>query len=295
MSLAGNSTELVQGVVRSVLALPSAPTPWGGYLAFIDATVVGTCAFKNAPEKGRPPEVAYFTFPGFERRGIAKAMLAELVRIARAQKITELSAQTRPEPGPSTHVLAHCGFWRRGEGVDDEIGQTWDWSLTLRTQVMGVVNVTPDSFSDGGTFLQADAAISHGKALALAGADVLDIGGESTRPGAQEVSEDEELRRILPVIEGLKGVASEISIDTQKPKVALAALSAGASFVNDVSGLRDSDELARLAARFGARICVMHMQGVPRTMQTNPRYEEVVSEVLIALKQSIARAASAWR
>jgi dihydropteroate synthase len=155
---------------------------------------------------------------------------------------------------------------------------------------MGVVNVTPDSFSDGGEFLDADTAIAHGIQLAADGAAILDIGGESTRPGSDPVPEDEELRRTIPVVEGLAGEDGgwEISIDTTKAVVAEAALEAGASIVNDVSALRFDPAMAGLIADRGARCCLMHMLGEPRTMQSDPRYEEVVSEVKAFLEERLA-------
>jgi len=150
-----------------------------------------------------------------------------------------------------------------------------------RALVMGVVNVTPDSFSDGGQFLQADAAARHGQEMAAAGADVIDVGGESTRPGSDAVSAREERRRVLPVIEELAAeTAVPISIDTQKAEVAAAALDAGAEMVNDVSALRGDPEMAALVAERATPICLMHMQGAPRTMQQNPTYDEVVGDVL---------------
>jgi dihydropteroate synthase len=157
---------------------------------------------------------------------------------------------------------------------------------------MGVVNVTPDSFSDGGLFLEADAAIEHGRRLVAEGAAIIDIGGESTRPGAAPVAEDEELRRVLPVVEGLAGAEVRISIDTTKLGVARAALEAGASIVNDVSALRFEPELAGLVADVGADCCLMHMLGEPRTMQEDPRYEDVVSEVKAFLEKRLEFAVS---
>ncbi|MDE3067955.1 MAG: dihydropteroate synthase [Verrucomicrobiota bacterium] len=148
---------------------------------------------------------------------------------------------------------------------------------------MGVVNVTPDSFSDGGKFLDAKAAVAHALELAAQGADLLDIGGESTRPGARPVSAREELRRVMPVLEALAGrVGVPLSIDTRKPAVARAALQAGASIVNDVAaaGRRgDADAMWRLVAESGAGYVVMHAQGTPRTMQKRPAYADVVREV----------------
>jgi dihydropteroate synthase len=148
-------------------------------------------------------------------------------------------------------------------------------------RVMGVVNVTPDSFSDGGRYLDARAAIAHGLELELAGAAILDIGGESTRPGADPVAEREELARVLPVIEGLvaAGCRAQISIDTSKSAVAAAALAAGATYVNDVTGFRFDPAIADVVAGAQVDCCVMHMLGEPRTMQDDPRYDDVVAEV----------------
>jgi dihydropteroate synthase len=159
---------------------------------------------------------------------------------------------------------------------------------------MGVVNVTPDSFSDGGLFLDPEAAVRQGLALAAEGADILDIGGESTRPGSQGVSEEEELRRVMPVIEGVvaAGATAQISIDTSKTGVARAALDAGASYVNDVTAFRADPRLAALVAERGADCCLMHMLGEPRTMQRDPRYDDVVSDVKAFLEERLAFAVS---
>jgi dihydropteroate synthase len=155
--------------------------------------------------------------------------------------------------------------------------------------IMGVVNVTPDSFSDGGRYLDARTAIGHGEQLAAEGAAILDVGGESTRPGADPVSEQEELRRVVPVVEGLAGVA-RISIDTSKVAVAAAALDAGADYVNDVTAFRSDPGLAGLVAERGVDCCLMHMLGTPRTMQRDPRYDDVVSEVKAFLEARLAYA-----
>jgi dihydropteroate synthase len=152
---------------------------------------------------------------------------------------------------------------------------------------MGIVNVTPDSFSDGGLYLSADRAIAHGFRLIEEGADILDIGGESTRPGAQPVGVQEELDRVLPVIEGLQGCGAQISVDTRHAEVMRAALAAGADMVNDISALRGEGSLEVVAAS-GARICLMHMQGEPATMQDAPSYLNVVDEVLAFLRERIA-------
>jgi dihydropteroate synthase len=158
------------------------------------------------------------------------------------------------------------------------------------TLVMGVVNVTPDSFSDGGQFLEADKAVAHGLKLAAEGADILDIGGESTRPGATPVSEAEELRRVLPVITQLAArVKIPLSIDTMKPAVARAALAAGASIVNDIAANREDDEMWRVAADAGAGYVVMHMQGTPQNMQTNPLYSDLARQVEVFFLERMQR------
>ena len=153
---------------------------------------------------------------------------------------------------------------------------------------MGVVNVTPDSFSDGGRYLDARAAIAHGEQLAAQGAHILDVGGESTRPRAEPVSVSEELRRVVPVVEGLAAEGVRISIDTTKSAVARSALAGGATVVNDVSALRFDAELAGVVAEAGATCCLMHMRGEPGTMQDDPRYDDVVSEVKAFLEQRLA-------
>ncbi len=148
-----------------------------------------------------------------------------------------------------------------------------------RPQVMGIVNTTPDSFSDGGAHFDAEAAVAHGLRLAEEGADILDVGGESTRPGSQEVPVEEELRRVVPVIEGLaRKTALPISIDTSKPEVMRAAIDAGAGMLNDVYGLRREGALDA-AAELGVPVVLMHMLGEPRSMQASPEYDDVVGEV----------------
>ncbi|MEN4903133.1 dihydropteroate synthase [Luteimonas sp. TWI662] len=148
-----------------------------------------------------------------------------------------------------------------------------------RPRVMGIVNVTPDSFSDGGTYATAEAAIAHGLRLAEAGADVLDVGGESTRPGADDVPVDEELRRVLPVVEALVAQTGlPVSIDTSKPEVMRAAVAAGAGLINDVYGLRREGAL-ETAAALGVPVVLMHMLGEPRGMQDAPEYDDVVADV----------------
>jgi dihydropteroate synthase len=154
-----------------------------------------------------------------------------------------------------------------------------------RPSVMGVVNVTPDSFSDGGVHLEPAAAAAAGRRMLDEGAAIIDVGGESTRPGSEGVSADEELRRVVPVLEALRG--APISIDTAKAEVARQALELGAELVNDVTALRGDPQLAEVVARFGAYLCLMHMQGEPRTMQRNPTYEDVASEVAAFLEERL--------
>ncbi len=166
---------------------------------------------------------------------------------------------------------------------------------------MGVLNVTPDSFSDGGAFVGPDAAIAHALELVAEGADILDVGGESTRPGAEPVPAEEELRRVLPVLEGLAADGGplsrvQVSIDTSKAPVARAAIAAGASIVNDVTALRGDPDMVELVADSGVQCCLMHMLGEPRTMQRGlggPQYKDVVDEVKAFLEQRLSYAVGA--
>lgn len=147
--------------------------------------------------------------------------------------------------------------------------------------VMGILNVTPDSFSDGGKFFRPDLAAERGREMEEVGADVIDVGGESTRPGSEPVSAEEEKRRVLPVIEELAAESTvPVSIDTQKAEVAEEALRKGARIINDVSGLRNDPDMVHLAAETGAAVCLMHMQGRPRNMQENPEYDDVVTDII---------------
>jgi dihydropteroate synthase len=159
-------------------------------------------------------------------------------------------------------------------------------------RLMGVVNVTPDSFSDGGLYLDPETAIAHGRELAAAGAEILDVGGESTRPGAEAVSAEEELRRVVPAIRGLSDLDCDISVDTSKASVAAAAIDAGAAIVNDVTALRGDPEMAALCGDRGATVVLMHMLGEPRTMQDEPRYGDVVAEVKAFLAERLEFAIS---
>lgn len=159
----------------------------------------------------------------------------------------------------------------------------WD---TSRALIMGVLNVTPDSFSDGGKFLDVDRAVAHAQEMSQAGADIIDVGGESTRPGAVPVSVEEELRRVLPAVERLRDLL--ISVDTTKAMVAERSLAAGARIVNDISALRFDPRMVDVVRDAGAGVVLMHMQGTPQTMQQKPRYDDVVAEVRSFLAERIA-------
>jgi dihydropteroate synthase len=167
--------------------------------------------------------------------------------------------------------------------------------MSVSYRVMGIVNVTPDSFSDGGVFLDAGAAIAHAREFVEQGADILDVGGESTRPGAAPVAADEELRRVLPVLEGIAaaGLDAEVSIDTSKAAVARAATTAGVVIVNDVTALRGDPAMVEVVAGSGVDCCLMHMLGEPRTMQREPRYRDVVDEVKAFLEERLSFAVAA--
>jgi dihydropteroate synthase len=167
------------------------------------------------------------------------------------------------------------------------------FSLALeRPLIMGVVNVTPDSFSDGGRFLGTQQAVEHARILIEEGADILDIGGESSRPGAEPVGLDEELRRVMPVLEKLGGLSVPVSVDTCKPEVMRRAIAAGAAMVNDINALREPGALEAVAESQAA-VCLVHMQGEPRTMQQDPHYADVVSEVAEYLAQRVEAAQQA--
>ena len=152
-----------------------------------------------------------------------------------------------------------------------------------RPIIMGILNITPDSFSDGGKFTLAEAAVSHAKAMVSDGAEIIDVGGESTRPGAQEVSVEDEIQRVVPIISAIRQQSDvSISIDTSKPEVMRAAVNAGANLVNDVNGLRARGAV-ELCAELSVPVCIMHMQGEPRTMQTDPQYKDVVEDIIAFL------------
>src|SRR6266699_2596472 len=174
------------------------------------------------------------------------------------------------------------------------VGRQWKigdriFDLSRHGLTMGILNVTPDSFSDGGKFFTAEKAVECGLRMVEDGAQIIDVGGESTRPGAEPVAAEEELRRVIPVIEQLRAkIDTVISIDTSKTEVALAAIQAGASIVNDVTGGRGDEGMLPLIAETKSALIIMHMQGTPRTMQKQPRYNEVVSEVANFFRQQYA-------
>ncbi|MGD9038106.1 MAG: dihydropteroate synthase [Desulfobacteraceae bacterium] len=163
--------------------------------------------------------------------------------------------------------------------------------LGRRTHIMGVLNVTPDSFSDGGIYLEKDKAIAHGLSMAREGADIIDVGGESTRPYSEKMSAEEELDRVIPVIQALsKDVEIPISIDTCKAEVARQALKAGASMINDISALRFDPEMTLVAAEAGVPVILMHMQGTPTDMQKDPTYKDLIPEIMEFLKSAMDKA-----
>lgn len=168
------------------------------------------------------------------------------------------------------------------------------YDLSSRTHLMGILNVTPDSFSDGGKHFSPDQAFAHASRMVEEGADFVDVGGESTRPGSEPVSIEEELRRVIPVIERLaKELSIPISVDTYKSRVAEAAMNAGATIINDISGMTFDDEMLNVAARYRATVVIMHMQGTPKTMQQNPTYKHVTRDVGQFLEKQVQKARSA--
>ncbi|MGB9710294.1 MAG: dihydropteroate synthase [Thermodesulfovibrio sp.] len=170
----------------------------------------------------------------------------------------------------------------------------FEFDFLKKTYIMGILNVTPDSFFDGGRYLSFQNAIDHALRMVEEGADIIDIGGESTRPGAEPVSIDEELKRVIPIIEALsKKISIPISIDTYKAKVAEKAIEAGATIVNDISGLRFDPEMAKVVSRYKVPVVIMHIKGTPRDMQKNPHYEALIPEIIEYLRNSIVIAKQA--
>ena len=197
-----------------------------------------------------------------------------------------LAADHRISSSLSQKVYSLLDNYLRSDYKIDCRGKVLD--LGSRTHLMGILNVTPDSFSDGGRYADAEQALAHARDMAAAGADIIDIGGESTRPGAAPLARGEELRRIIPLIERLSAeLAVPISVDTYKSSVAKKAIEAGASIVNDISGLRFSHDMANVVADSGAAVVIMHIKGTPRDMQQNPVYDDVVGEVIAYLEEGI--------
>ncbi len=173
-------------------------------------------------------------------------------------------------------------------------GQNFSFDFSKKTRIMGILNVTPDSFSDGGKHFDKDSAIRHAIQMAEDGADIIDIGGESTRPGSDAVDAEEEIKRTMPVIEALaKKISLPISIDTYKSEVSRKALEAGASIVNDISGLRFDPRMPDVIAKYKAPVVIMHIKGAPKNMQQNPEYEALIPEIMDYLRESIAIAVRA--
>ncbi|MFW6189967.1 MAG: dihydropteroate synthase [Planctomycetota bacterium] len=193
-----------------------------------------------------------------------------------------------------SELISDLGPWTERPPCLIELPSGHVLNTESRPLVVGILNVTPDSFSDGGRYDSVTRAAEHAREMRAEGADVIDVGGESTRPGAKPVSPEEEQARVLPVIKELTGEMNvPISIDTRKAEVAAAALGAGAEIINDVSALRADPEMAPLAAESGAPVILMHMQGTPKTMQKNPTYQEVVTEVRDWLEQRVEHAVAA--
>lgn len=164
----------------------------------------------------------------------------------------------------------------------------FDLDLSSKTHVMGILNITPDSFSDGGLFYEPERALEHALKMVEDGADIVDIGGESTRPGSEPLPEEEEIRRVVPVIKRLSAqIKVPISIDTYKSRVARAAIEAGASIVNDISGLRFDPEMKKVVAEYKVPVVIMHIKGTPKTMQLNPTYEALIPEIMDYLREGI--------
>ncbi len=224
---------------------------------------------------------AYDTETSDAREMVVTGAPRELRRLG---SLLDADPQIIPKISPSFDSL--LDNYLRSDYKIDCRGKTLD--LGGRTHVMGILNVTPDSFSDGGHYIDPGKALIHAREMAASGADIIDIGGESTRPGADAISEKEELRRIIPLIEHLSSeLTVPLSVDTYKSAVARKALEAGASIVNDISGLRFSPDMARVVADHNASLVIMHIKGTPRNMQQNPVYDDVVGEVLSYLDEGI--------
>ncbi|WP_439813802.1 dihydropteroate synthase [Zavarzinia sp. CC-PAN008] len=228
---------------------------------------------------------------GAEARGLLTAGLARPLGTT-GLAFTHVELAERHGPGRavrSQHAVTTVDPANLAPLVQGPVGDCFsDLGLPARPLVMAILNVTPDSFSDGGRHASAQAALAHAQALIAAGADVIDVGGESTRPFSQGVADQEEIDRVLPVIEGLRHLPVIVSVDTRKPAVMRAAVAAGAHIVNDVSALTFAPESVATAANLGVPVILMHHQGSPATMQVDPRYDDVVPDVVAWLAGRIA-------
>jgi len=228
----------------------------------------------------------YHTEPDFGGQGMfilgeGRRLVEMAERCSGSPLLSEMGEELRRSLGhlQLSHYRFHCGEWTL------ELGQ--------RTALMGVLNITPDSFSDGGRFFHRERAIAHGARLIEEGCDILDIGGESTRPDSEPISAEEELQRVLPPLRSLVKMGVPISVDTYKPEVARATLEEGACLINDISGLRFHPSLANVVAKAGAGLVIMHMKGTPKDMQKDPRYDSLMDEVFHYFQEGIALAESA--
>lgn len=264
------------------------PAPARGFAAFAPAGAVRLCPI--APLAGADAAAAI-------EQGRALPLAGGPLAVAGIEARARISGGAIAASG----TLAELRHWAQTQGTSrrDEVDAglaaltaprpPWAGLALDRPRIMGILNVTPDSFSDGGRFADADAAVAQGKALAAAGADIVDVGGESTRPGAAPVAPAEEIGRIEPVVRGLAEAGILVSIDTRRAAVMRAALAAGARIINDVTALAGEPESLAVAARSGAALVLMHMAGDPRTMQDDPRYDDVLLDVLDFLESRIAR------
>jgi len=234
----------------------------------------------SSAERGFPPASA------FSSRGTSAGVVLSGTARQLKNLTCAIASNTTLPAELSKKIDSLLDNYQRSDYKIDCRGKVLD--LGSRTHIMGILNVTPDSFSDGGLYSTTGGALAHAREMASSGADIIDIGGESTRPGAEPVSAEEELRRIIPVIKQLSTeLPVPISVDTYKASVAEKALAAGASIVNDISGLRFSPDMAKIVANYGAALVIMHTKGTPRSMQVNPVYTDIISEITDYLDGSI--------
>jgi dihydropteroate synthase len=236
------------------------------------------------------PAPSFYSEPNLSSASQDHVLTGSLTQLKYFARI--LSTQESQASDLSRKIDSLLDNYTRSDYKIDCRGKVLD--LGSHTHIMGILNATPDSFSDGGKFAAEQQALAHAREMAALGADIIDIGGESTRPGAEPVPEDEELRRIIPLIEKLSNeLTIPLSVDTYKSSVAEKALQAGASIVNDISGLRYSPDMAKVVADHGAGLIIMHIKGTPRNMQQNPAYADVVQEISDYLEQGVELAVTA--